>query len=89
MLAAVGRHGLAVYGGVGLQPQINRLSRGVDVLVATVGRVVAHVRDGALDLSRVRHVVLDEADEMLDMGFLPDVERIVALVPTNRQTMLF
>jgi superfamily II DNA/RNA helicase len=80
---------LSVYGGRAYEPQIETLRKGVDVIVGTPGRIIDLATRGDLDLSHVRELVLDEADEMLDMGFLPDVERIVALVPTNRQTMLF
>ncbi|MGA0208408.1 MAG: DEAD/DEAH box helicase [Candidatus Nanopelagicales bacterium] len=80
---------LSVYGGRAYEPQIDSLRAGVDVIVGTPGRIIDLATRGDLDLSHVRELVLDEADEMLDMGFLPDVERIVALVPTNRQTMLF
>ena len=80
---------LSVYGGRAYEPQIDALHAGVDVVVGTPGRVIDLAQRGELDLSHVRELVLDEADEMLDMGFLPDVERIVAMVPSNRQTMLF
>jgi superfamily II DNA/RNA helicase len=80
---------LSVYGGRAYEPQIDALHAGVDVVVGTPGRIIDLAQRGELDLSHVRELVLDEADEMLDMGFLPDVERIVAMVPSNRQTMLF
>ncbi len=80
---------LSVYGGRAYEPQIETLARGVEVVVGTPGRLIDLAQRKALDLSRVRVLVLDEADEMLDMGFLPDVERIVALLPATRQTMLF
>jgi len=80
---------LSVYGGRAYEPQIEALTRGVEVVVGTPGRLIDLAQRKALDLSRVRVLVLDEADEMLDMGFLPDVERIVALLPATRQTMLF
>jgi len=80
---------LSVYGGRAYEPQIDALHAGVDVVVGTPGRIIDLAQRGELDLSCVRELVLDEADEMLDMGFLPDVERIVAMVPSNRQTMLF
>lgn len=80
---------LSVYGGRAYEPQIDALRAGVDVIVGTPGRIIDLAQRGDLDLSHVRELVLDEADEMLDMGFLPDVERIVAMVPSNRQTMLF
>ena len=80
---------LSVYGGRAYEPQVDALRAGIDVVVGTPGRIIDLATRGDLDLSQVRELVLDEADEMLDMGFLPDVERIVALVPSNRQTMLF
>ncbi len=80
---------LAIYGGVGMQPQLNGLRRGADVVVATPGRLLDHLRRGSLDLSQLEILVLDEADRMLDMGFLPDIRRIVAAAPAQRQTMLF
>jgi superfamily II DNA/RNA helicase len=80
---------LAVYGGRAYEPQIDALKAGVDVIVGTPGRIIDLAGRRDLDLSHVRVLVLDEADEMLDMGFLPDVERIVAMLPTKRQTMLF
>ncbi|MGN6522431.1 MAG: DEAD/DEAH box helicase, partial [Actinomycetes bacterium] len=80
---------LSVYGGRAYEPQIEALRRGVDVVVGTPGRLLDLAQQRHLDLSGVRTLVLDEADEMLDLGFLPDVERIVAQVPAERQTMLF
>ncbi len=80
---------LSIYGGRASEPQIDALKKGVDVVVGTPGRLLDLSRQGHLDLSGVRTLVLDEADEMLDMGFLPDVETIVSLVPASRQTMLF
>ncbi|WP_456428866.1 DEAD/DEAH box helicase [Rhodocaloribacter sp.] len=80
---------LAIYGGVGMHPQLNGLRRGVDIVVATPGRLLDHLRRGSLDLSKLEILVLDEADRMLDMGFLPDIRRIVAATPEPRQTMLF
>jgi superfamily II DNA/RNA helicase len=79
----------AIYGGRGYEPQIEALTNGVDVVVGTPGRVIDLATRRDLILRDVRTLVLDEADEMLDMGFLPDVERIVAMLPTDRQTMLF
>jgi ATP-dependent RNA helicase RhlE len=78
-----------VFGGVGLTPQIQHLRRGVDILVATPGRLLDLAGRGNLDLSRVEILVLDEGDRMLDMGFMPDVRRILALLPRKRQNMLF
>jgi superfamily II DNA/RNA helicase len=80
---------LAVYGGRAYEPQIEALKKGVDVVVGTPGRLLDLARQRHLDLSHVKVLVLDEADEMLDLGFLPDVEHLVSLTPENRQTMLF
>ena len=80
---------LAVYGGRALEPQIEALRGGIDVVVGTPGRIIDLMTRRDLDLSAIGVLVLDEADEMLDMGFLPDVERIVASLPASRQTMLF
>ena len=80
---------LAIYGGRAYEPQIDALHKGIDVVVGTPGRIIDLANRRDLDLSNVQVLVLDEADEMLDMGFLPDVERIVAMIPTKRQTMLF
>ncbi len=80
---------LAIYGGVGMHPQLTGLRRGVDIVVATPGRLLDHLRRGSLDLSNLEILVLDEADRMLDMGFLPDIRRIVAAAPEDRQTLLF
>ncbi|HXI36676.1 MAG TPA: DEAD/DEAH box helicase [Burkholderiales bacterium] len=78
-----------VYGGVGMQPQIDALRRGVDVLVATPGRLLDHVQQKTVDLRQVEILVLDEADRMLDMGFIHDIRKILALLPTARQNLLF
>jgi ATP-dependent RNA helicase RhlE len=78
-----------VYGGVGIGPQIAALKRGVDVLVATPGRLLDHVQQKTVDLSRVEILVLDEADRMLDMGFIHDIRRVLALLPKERQNLLF
>jgi len=78
-----------VYGGVGINPQIDALKRGVDILVATPGRLLDHVGQRTVDLSRVEVLVLDEADRMLDMGFIPDIKRVLALLPRERQNLLF
>jgi superfamily II DNA/RNA helicase len=80
---------LTVYGGRAYEPQVETLRAGVDVVVGTPGRLLDLAGQGHLDLGHVKVLVLDEADEMLDLGFLPDVERIVALTPELRQTMLF
>ena len=80
---------LSVYGGRAYEPQVEALKKGVEVVVGTPGRLIDLANQGLLDLGHVRTLVLDEADEMLDLGFLPDVERIVRQVPAGRQTMLF
>ncbi|KGM09096.1 DNA helicase, partial [Cellulomonas bogoriensis 69B4 = DSM 16987] len=80
---------LQIYGGRAYEPQIEALSKGVDVVVGTPGRMIDLMNQGHLDLSRARTVVLDEADEMLDLGFLPDVEKLLAKAPATRHTMLF
>ncbi|MFO7538945.1 MAG: DEAD/DEAH box helicase [Chloroflexota bacterium] len=89
----MGRHtkirSLAVYGGVGKQAQINKLRRGVEVVVACPGRLLDLVGDRAIDLSKVEVLVLDEADRMCDMGFLPDIRRIIKLLPQQRQSLFF
>ncbi|MFH1600737.1 MAG: DEAD/DEAH box helicase [Pseudomonadota bacterium] len=78
-----------VYGGAGMQPQIEALRRGVDVLVACPGRLLDHLQQRTVDLSQVEILVLDEADRMLDMGFLPAIKRVLSALPRKRQTMLF
>jgi ATP-dependent RNA helicase RhlE len=81
---------VAVYGGVGMDAQERALRAGVDIVVATPGRLMDHQRNGAVDFTRVDTLVLDEADRMLDMGFWPDVRRIVSTLPAGgRQTLLF
>lgn len=80
---------LTVYGGVGYEPQLDALATGVDVVVGTPGRLLDLVNRRSLDLSAVKVLVLDEADEMLDLGFLPDVERLISKTPKSRQTLLF
>ena len=80
---------LTVYGGVGYEPQLDALKEGVDIVVGTPGRLIDLADRRALDLSHVHAVVLDEADEMLDLGFLPDVEKLLSKTPETRQTMLF
>ena len=86
---AFGARVLPVYGGQSIHQQLTVLRRGVDVVVATPGRAMDHIRRKTLDLSHLRTVVLDEADEMLDMGFAEDLEAILQATPTNRQTALF
>ena len=78
-----------VFGGVGMNPQIDRIKRGVDILVAPPGRLLDLQQQGFLDLSTVQMLVLDEADRMLDMGFIHDVKKILALVPKDKQSLLF
>jgi ATP-dependent RNA helicase RhlE len=78
-----------IFGGVGMNPQIDRIKKGVDILVATPGRLLDLQQQGHLDLSTVEILVLDEADRMLDMGFLPDVKKVLALVPKEKQSLLF
>ncbi|MBS7456464.1 DEAD/DEAH box helicase [Coralloluteibacterium stylophorae] len=92
-LRAYGRHlrlsTLAIFGGAGMTPQLDALRRGVDVLVATPGRLIDHIDRRSVDLSHIQVLVLDEADRMLDMGFLPAIRRILGRLPSNRQTLLF
>ena len=78
-----------VFGGVGMNPQINAMKRGVDILVATPGRLLDLQQQGFLDLSQVQILVLDEADRMLDMGFIHDVKKVLALLPQTKQSLLF
>ncbi len=78
-----------IFGGVGHKPQADALQRGVDILVATPGRLLDHVSLGNLDLSRLEILVLDEADRMLDMGFIHDLRKILRLLPARRQNLLF
>jgi superfamily II DNA/RNA helicase len=80
---------LTIYGGRAFEPQIAALQRGVEIVVGTPGRLLDLAKQGHLDLSYVKSVVLDEADEMLDLGFLPDIEKLLAQTPASRQTMLF
>jgi len=78
-----------IYGGVGLNPQIAALRRGVDIVVACPGRLLDHISQRTIDLSHLEVLVLDEADQMFDMGFLPDIRRILKTLPPTRQTLLF
>ncbi len=80
---------LAIYGGRAYEPQVEALKKGVDVVVGTPGRLLDLAGQRKLDLKHIRSLVLDEADEMLDLGFLPDVEKIINMLPAKRQTMLF
>jgi ATP-dependent RNA helicase RhlE len=84
-----GLRAAAIFGGVSMGPQTEAFRRGVDVLIATPGRLLDHMRNDYASLATIEHLVLDEADRMLDMGFLPDVRRILAAVPVRRQTLLF
>ncbi len=78
-----------IYGGVSINPQIDQLRRGVDIVVATPGRLLDHAQQRTVDLRHVEIFVLDEADRMLDMGFLPDIRRVIAMLPRERQSLLF
>jgi len=80
---------MVMFGGVGMKPQIDALRRGVDILVATPGRLLDHHQQGTLDLGHVEYFVLDEADRMLDMGFIHDIRRVLAIVPPKKQSLLF
>ncbi len=92
-IRAYGRHlkltSMVLFGGVGFAPQAVQLKRGIDILVATPGRLLDHHGQGNVDFSRIEIFVLDEADRMLDMGFIPDVKRVLALLPRKRQNLLF
>jgi ATP-dependent RNA helicase RhlE len=81
--------GAAVYGGVGMGPQEHAFRSGVDVIIATPGRLMDHMRSAYARLNHIEHLVLDEADRMLDMGFLPEIRRIIAKLPARRQTLFF
>jgi ATP-dependent RNA helicase RhlE len=81
--------GAAVYGGVAMGPQEHALRSGVDIVIATPGRLIDHMRSSYARFNHLEHLVLDEADRMLDMGFLPDIRRILARLPGKRQTMFF
>ena len=80
---------MVMFGGVGMGAQIEKLRRGVDILVATPGRLLDHAGQGTLDLSQVQILVLDEADRMLDMGFIHDIKKILGMIPKQRQTLFF
>jgi ATP-dependent RNA helicase RhlE len=90
---AYGKHlplrSAVIFGGVNFNPQAAELRRGVDIVVATPGRLLDHVQQKTLDLRQVEILILDEADRMLDMGFIPDIRRILALLPRERQNLLF
>jgi ATP-dependent RNA helicase RhlE len=81
--------GAAVYGGVGMGPQEHAFRSGVDVIIATPGRLLDHFRQPYAKLAGIEYLVLDEADRMLDMGFLPDIRRVLRHIPTKRQTLFF
>ena len=78
-----------VFGGVGINPQITMLRNGIDILIATPGRLLDHISQGTVDLSGVEIFVLDEADRMLDMGFIRDIRRVITILPKQRQNLLF
>ena len=80
---------VAIYGGVSKGSQVKALNRGAEIVVACPGRLLDHVNDGSIDLSRIEVLVLDEADTMCDMGFLPDIRRILTHLPKDRQTLSF
>lgn len=84
-----GLRSVTVYGGVGMNPQIEKLRRGVEIVVACPGRLLDHINQKTIDLSRIEVLVLDEADHMFDMGFLPDIRKILKQLPHKRQTLLF
>jgi len=80
---------VTVYGGVGINPQIAKLKKGAEIVVACPGRLLDHIKQGTIDLKQLDVLVLDEADRMFDMGFLPDIRRIIKALPAQRQTLLF
>jgi ATP-dependent RNA helicase RhlE len=84
-----GLKSVTVYGGVGFNPQVDKLKRGAEIVVACPGRLLDHIGEKTINLSEVEMLVLDEADHMFDMGFLPDIRRILKHLPQKRQTMLF
>ncbi len=84
-----GLRSTTLYGGVGINPQKQKLRQGVEIVVACPGRLLDHMGQGTVDLSRLEVLVLDEADHMFDMGFLPDIKKIIRQIPDNRQTLLF
>ncbi|MEA3545348.1 MAG: DEAD/DEAH box helicase [Thermodesulfobacteriota bacterium] len=84
-----GLRSVTIYGGVGINPQITKLKRGAEIVVACPGRLLDHIKQSTIDLSQLDVLVLDEADRMFDMGFLPDIRRIIKCLPTKRQTLLF
>ena len=84
-----GLRSVTIYGGVGINPQISKLKRGAEIVVACPGRLLDHIKQSTIDLKQLDLLVLDEADRMFDMGFLPDIRRIVKSLPQKRQTLLF
>ncbi len=84
-----GLRSVTIYGGVGFNPQVDKLKRGAEIVVACPGRLLDHINQGTVDLSHLEVLVLDEADRMFDMGFLPDIRKIIKHVPARRQTLLF
>jgi len=84
-----GLRSVTIYGGVGINPQISKLKRGAEIVVACPGRLLDHIRQSTIDFRHLDLLVLDEADRMFDMGFLPDIRRIVKCLPVKRQTLLF
>ncbi len=92
-VAIYGKHlpfkSAVIFGGVKINPQISILRKGVDILIATPGRLLDHVSQKTIDLSKVEYLILDEADRMLDMGFIHDIKKILALLPKKRQNLLF
>lgn len=92
-IAEYGKHlplrSTVIFGGVKINPQISKLRQGIDILIATPGRLLDHVSQRTIDLSNIEILVLDEADRMLDMGFIHDIRKVLAIVPKNKQTLLF
>jgi ATP-dependent RNA helicase RhlE len=84
-----GLKSVTIYGGVGFNPQVDKLKRGAEIVVACPGRLLDHINQGTIDLSSLEVLVLDESDRMFDMGFLPDIRKIIKHVPAKRQTLLF
>jgi ATP-dependent RNA helicase RhlE len=84
-----GLKSVTIYGGVGFNPQVDRLKRGAEIVVACPGRLLDHLNRGTVDLSHLEVLVLDEADRMFDMGFMPDIRKIIKHIPAKRQTLLF
>ena len=92
-VSAYGKHlplrSAVIFGGVNINPQKQKLRKGVDILIATPGRLLDHASQKTVDLSQVEILVLDEADRMLDMGFIHDIRKVLALLPKQKQTLLF